>query len=519
VRKVGVCIVNYKTPHLVEECLAGLESLGNQDTSLNVVVVNNESGDDSVDRLNAFIEDKKWHSWVTIIDGEINGGFSYGNNIAIRHLKDHFQPEYFWLLNPDTLPLPDSLQQLIETLNSDDTIGIAGSRLQDEDGTGQIAAFNFPKPFGDFVNTLGVGFIRRLFSRYVIAERLHEGEPEQVDWVAGASMLIRASVIDKVGLMDDHYFLYFEEVDYCLAAKNTGFSTYIVPSSLVIHHVGAATGISDTRKQAPRRPRYWFESRKRFFAKNYGTFGLLLADCLWMFAYILHSLKNKLKGKESFNPPHFLKDFFANSIFITGTTYQATHLLKKPVSSETETTEPTETMDFFDGSNARLGSIIKEDWQAHGKDWTKPGFRAVAVHRFGVWRMQVKPKLLRAPLSIFYRFLYRRVRNHYSIELPYSAKLGRRVVIEHQGAIVIHGQSQIGADSILRQGVTLGNRRLTHPEEAPVIGCRVNIGAGAKLMGAINIGDDANIGANAVVLKDVPTEATAIGIPAKILDR
>jgi serine O-acetyltransferase len=166
-----------------------------------------------------------------------------------------------------------------------------------------------------------------------------------------------------------------------------------------------------------------------------------------------------------------------------------------------------------------LWQQIQEDWIAHGRDWTKPGFRAVAIHRFGVWRMQVQPKFLRAPLSILYRMLYRKVRNTYGIELPYTVDLGRRVIIEHQGAIVIHGYCRIGNDCILRQGVTLGNRYLERPLEAPQLGERVNVGAGAKIFGNVQIGDDANIGANAVVLIDVPNMATAVGIPAKILDK
>ncbi|WP_420485337.1 serine O-acetyltransferase [Iningainema tapete] len=164
-----------------------------------------------------------------------------------------------------------------------------------------------------------------------------------------------------------------------------------------------------------------------------------------------------------------------------------------------------------------LWQIVKEDWIAHGRDWTKPGFRAVAVHRFGVWRMNIKPLLLRAPLSILYRMLFRKVRNHYGIELPYSVQLGRRVIIEHQGAIVIHGDCTIGDDCIIRQGVTLGNRYLDRPFDAPKLGNRVNVGAGAKIFGNVQIGDRANIGANAVVLCDVPAEATAVGIPARII--
>ena len=164
-----------------------------------------------------------------------------------------------------------------------------------------------------------------------------------------------------------------------------------------------------------------------------------------------------------------------------------------------------------------LWQQIKEDWIAHGQDWTKPGFRAVAVHRFGVWRMTLKPLFLRAPFSILYRALFRKIRNSYGIELPYSTQLGRRVIIEHQSAIVIHGDCVIGDDCIIRQGVTLGNRYVDRPFDAPKLGRRVNVGAGAKIFGNVTIGDDANIGANAVVLCDVPAGATAVGIPAKII--
>ena len=170
-----------------------------------------------------------------------------------------------------------------------------------------------------------------------------------------------------------------------------------------------------------------------------------------------------------------------------------------------------------DPADLSLWQQIKEDWESNGRDWTKPGFRALAVHRFGVWRMQIGSKLLRAPLSMLYRSLYRKVRNGYGIDLPYTVKLGRRVVIEHQNGIIIHGHSVIGDDSIIRQGVTLGNRYLDRPFDAPKLGERVNVGAGAKILGNVEIGDGASIGANAVVLMDIPAGQTAVGIPAKIL--
>lgn len=174
-------------------------------------------------------------------------------------------------------------------------------------------------------------------------------------------------------------------------------------------------------------------------------------------------------------------------------------------------------MNDQDSEKLGLWTQLCEDHAAHRRDWTRPGFRAVAVHRFGVWRMGIKSKLVRAPFSLLYRFLHRRVRNGYGIELPYSVTLGRRVVIEHQSGIVVHGNSVIGDDCVIRQGVTLGIRREDQPDQAPVLGKGVSVGAGAVILGGVNLGDGANIGANAVVLKDVPAGATAVGIPAKIL--
>lgn len=167
-------------------------------------------------------------------------------------------------------------------------------------------------------------------------------------------------------------------------------------------------------------------------------------------------------------------------------------------------------------SAGSLWQQIRCDWIAHDKDWTRPGFRALAFYRFGVWRMGVSNKILRAPLSILYRALYRFARNVYGIEIPYSAEIGQNVVFEHQGGIVIHGDTKIGDGCIIRQGVTLGNRYMEDPFSAPRLGENVNVGAGAKILGAVVIGDNAAIGANAVVLDDVPADHIAVGIPATI---
>ncbi len=168
---------------------------------------------------------------------------------------------------------------------------------------------------------------------------------------------------------------------------------------------------------------------------------------------------------------------------------------------------------------ARLLRIVQEDLKAHRGEWTRPGFQALLVYRFGVWRMTIHPKLLRAPFTVTSRALFRAVRNFYGIELPFAARIGRRVVFEHQGGIVVHGNAVIGDDCIIRQGVTLGIRRLDSPTEAPVLGRGVNVGAGAKILGHVYIGDYAEIGANAVVLEDVPAATLAVGVPARLVSR
>lgn len=159
---------------------------------------------------------------------------------------------------------------------------------------------------------------------------------------------------------------------------------------------------------------------------------------------------------------------------------------------------------------------VHEDYLAHDKRWAIPGFQAIALHRFGCWQQKIKRRIFRAPLTVVARTLFVFVRNVYGIEIPFSVKLGRRVVIYHQNGIVIHGNAIIGDDCIIRQGVTLGIRSMDRLDDAPQLGNGVDIGCGAKILGGVKIGDGAKIGANAVVLKNVPANATAIGVPAQV---
>lgn len=165
----------------------------------------------------------------------------------------------------------------------------------------------------------------------------------------------------------------------------------------------------------------------------------------------------------------------------------------------------------------QLTEQVREDWRAHLKDWTQPGFRAVAVYRFGVWSKQVEPGLARGILYRIYRVLYRYVRNHYGIELPDTAVVGRRFVIGHQGGTIIHYNAVIGDDCLIRQNVTIGATSDETARHAPTLGNNVQVGCGAAILGKITIGDGVRIGPNAVVMTNVPAGATAFAMPARII--
>ena len=158
---------------------------------------------------------------------------------------------------------------------------------------------------------------------------------------------------------------------------------------------------------------------------------------------------------------------------------------------------------------------LREDWKTYDRDISRQGFWVMCVYRFGNWRYGIRPAWLRKPFSLLYRLLRTASQIATGIELHCETRVGRRLLIEHFGGIVVSGDAVIGDDVVIRQGVTIGLRS-TGKRGAPTIGDRVDIGAGAKLLGNIRIGNDAVIGANAVVLSDIPDGALAVGIPAVV---
>jgi serine O-acetyltransferase len=161
--------------------------------------------------------------------------------------------------------------------------------------------------------------------------------------------------------------------------------------------------------------------------------------------------------------------------------------------------------------------IIAEDLRAQREGLLGLGFWALVVYRFGHARKAVRNRILRFPWSVIYFVLNKLIEIVCGITIGADARIGRRLHIEHHGGIVVHGASEIGDDCMIRHGVTLGNSGNADPTGAPRLGNRVEIGAGAKILGRVSVGDDAIVGANAVVTCDVPPGAIVGGVPARII--
>jgi len=158
---------------------------------------------------------------------------------------------------------------------------------------------------------------------------------------------------------------------------------------------------------------------------------------------------------------------------------------------------------------------VKQDLKNYHYDWSAQGFWVMVVYRFGRWRYQVKPAILRKLFSMIYKFLYKLIQIITGVEFPCEVEIGEHFIIDHFGGIVVSGYAKFGDHCRIRNGVVVGLKNVEHVN-APVFGNFVDIGAGAKILGDIRIGNHVHIGANAVVLCDVPDYSIAVGVPAVI---
>lgn len=302
-------LLNYKTPEMTlrsaEAALREMEGIAGK-----LVIVDNDSQDGSYKLL---LEGAAKHGWdperVQIVESGHNGGFGAGNNFGVRHGFKSLSPDFVYFLNSDAFPDAGAIRKLMAHLETNPKVGIAGSYIHGPDDDPHLTAFRFPSVQGELAGAARIGLISRMFAKHIVAMPI----PDQtcpVDWLAGASMMIRRKALEQVGLFDETFFLYYEETDLCLRARKLGWRTDYVRDSHVTHIGSVSTGM----KNWTRMPRYWFDSRQHYFKVNHSLFYAATATLARITGACMWRVWRVLRRKPKRDPKFFLIDLVAHTL-------------------------------------------------------------------------------------------------------------------------------------------------------------------------------------------------------------
>lgn len=291
---LSIIIVNYKTPKLVIDCLNSLASEIPSLPPTKVILVDNDSQDDSVSLIQDAIITHGWQDWVQLIESELNGGFSYGNNVGIKAISAN----NYLLLNSDTIVREGAIEILLDALEKYPQAGIISPRLEWLDGEPQISCFRNRSPLNELINSAKTGVITKILNRYDVPLPVSD-QIIEVEWTSFACVLIRKEVIEQIGLMDEDYFMYFDDIDYCRRTREAGWDIIHYPSARVVHLRGGSGSVKKDIATRKRPPAYLYASRSRYFAKFYGIFGLWLANLLWLLGRSVSYTREMIERKPS----------------------------------------------------------------------------------------------------------------------------------------------------------------------------------------------------------------------------
>lgn len=283
----SVIIINWNTRDLLLQCIDSIyRTIKN--LSFEIWVVDNGSSDDSVDAVKSKFPD------VMIIENKENLGFAKANNQAFRKMNGR----YAVLLNSDTMLTDGATETIVKFMNENSKIGICGGQLLNADGTKQNSMANIPNLATELLNK---SLLRRLFPEKYPGKELDFKKPVEVESIIGAYMIVRKDAINDVGLMDEDYFFFFEETDWCLRMKKKGWMIFHHPGAKIYHFQGQSAGKVNVRA----RIEYW-RSRYTFFQKNYGSgtlsilkVGLLLKAVASLFLALLQSVASFFINRRS----------------------------------------------------------------------------------------------------------------------------------------------------------------------------------------------------------------------------
>lgn len=216
--------VTYRAAEFIERYLLSVKDIFEQDARFKLTIVDNASPDNTLEVVGRFIDEHNLSERMTVVDAGVNGGFGFGCNLGA---KQRTSEEFIWFVNPDTQVELSSAIALIDKLNTDKDLAAAGSMLKNERGEVRSGAFRFPTMGNALVSGVNLAALERFMPKHRTAYQ--EGESlDDVDWLTGASFMIRAEVFESVGGFDEGYFLYFEEVDLFYRLKSLGTALQVV---------------------------------------------------------------------------------------------------------------------------------------------------------------------------------------------------------------------------------------------------------------------------------------------------
>jgi len=256
---LSIIIVNYNTEKLLKGCLESVYANANG-TSLDIWVVDNNSRDNSVSMV------KSQFPGVQVLENPSNVGFSKANNMVISRRRS----EYILLLNPDTVVMGDAIERMVTFMNGHPEVGIAGCKVLNRDGTLQLACRrSIPTPKAAFFRLTGLSLLfpkSKTMAQYNMTYKSPD-QTHEVDAVSGAFLMIRRKVVEDIGLLDEQFFMYGEELDWCLRAKRAGWTVMYHPDAQIIHYKGESTKYN-SRKATIEFYRAMYLFHKKHFARD-----------------------------------------------------------------------------------------------------------------------------------------------------------------------------------------------------------------------------------------------------------
>jgi len=464
--RTAVIVVNNRTPELALRCVdAVLPQLRGAGGGCVCVVAQAPVGT-SAEGARQRLLDASPDGEVKLVEIGAGGGLARCVNRALSSFDPAAPPEHIWILSGDHSVAAGALSALFTELDCAPEIGVVGLRAHASDH----ASLN-----------LGQG---------------KSQEAGDAPVVSGRCMLIRRRVMEDVGPFDEALIAPFDVVDFCARARRVGWRVRAVG-----HDADGNAGEVAERAQTPGGSRAWLESRRRYLKKHHGILAANLGDVASIADVAVHAARSML-GRDDGTAASELADVAREAFARLGDLSAL-----NPDDVVTDLPNPLDVPDFV--------QLVREDFVTHASDLTEPGFWALLAHRLGSHGTRAPiGQLLGARMG--QRVLSTAVDWVWGIHIAETARVGRRVRIWHSGCIVIDAR-QIGDDVQLRHNTTIGPERGHQGPRGmlPVIGDRADLGAGACVLGAVTVGEDAMVGANTVVLKDVPSGGHVLGVPAR----